>query len=77
MVSFLVFKRILCDVDCAYNVAVRVKTAFTFVPTILRFVLTPAGGAPLRRFVRIHIDQMNARQCRLVRNVLRESVKTP
>ena len=76
-VSFLLIERVLRNIDRADNVAMCVEAAFTFVPTVIRLVLTPADRTALRRFVRIHIDQMNARQSRLVRDVFRESVKTP
>ena len=75
--SFLLIKRVSRDIDRTNNVSVRVESAFAFVPTVLRLVLHSADGTPLRRFVRVHVDQMNARQSRLVRYVFRESIKTP
>ena len=77
MVSFLSFERVLRNIDRADNVSVGVEAALANVLSILRLVLPSAGGAPLRRFVRIDVDQTNARQRRLVLNEFRESVKTP
>ena len=59
--SFLSFERVLRDIDRTNHISVGVESALANVAPILRLMLPSTVGASLRRFVRVDVDQKNAR----------------